>query len=185
MVSAHYEEHYRWTPNTVAGTAVCAAFLLAAIIVPAMPLAVRVPLALAAIAGGVSCVAYSTSRKVALRVDHKGVTLGGGPFRYKAKAAFFPWEDIDTVVLWWRRSTVGSVRYVSVQRRKGVPPMSPGGTGVADQPAFFLSPRPRNPAPQDLKVGGTRGMVAFRVDDTRLATAIARFAPAVLLVKLP
>jgi hypothetical protein len=180
-----YEERYRWTPNTVTGAALGAAALLAAILVPAMPLLVRMPLALAGTASTASCVAYCTSRKVAFRVDQKGVTLGGGPLWYEANTSFFPWEDVHAVVLWQRKVAPGvSVRYVSVQRHTELPPMSPAGSGVADQPAFYLSPRPQNPAPEDLKAGATRGTQAFRVDDARLAAAIATFAPIVQLIKL-
>jgi hypothetical protein len=182
---APYEERYRWTPNTVTGAALGAVALLAAILVPAMPLLVRVPLAVAGTAGAASCVAYCISRKVAIRVDQKGVTLGGGPLWYQAHTSFFPWGGVRAVVLWRREAGPGmSVRYVSVQRHTELPPMSPGGSGVADQPAFFRSPYPRNPAPEDLKAGATRGIQAFRVDDARLAAAIATFAPAVQLIKL-
>jgi hypothetical protein len=175
---APYEERYRWTPNTVTGAALGAASLLTAILVPAMPLLVRVPLALAGTGGAASCVAYSTSRKVAFRVDQKGVTLGGGPLRYEAHTSFFPWEGVHAVVLWRRTAPPRwpalrwpalrwpalrmSVWYVSVQRHTELP----------------------RPAPEDLKAGATRGMQAFRVDDARLAAAIATFAPAVKLIKL-
>jgi hypothetical protein len=194
---APYEERYRWTPNTVTGAALGAASLLTAILVPAMPLLVRVPLALAGTGGVASCVAYSTSRKVAFRVDQEGVTLGGGPLRYEADTSFFPWEGVHAVVL-WRRTTPPrwaalqwpalrwpalrmSVWYVSVQRHTELPPWAPGGPGLAgpchDRDA-------QRPVPEDLKAGATRGMQAFRVDDARLAAAIATFAPAVQLIKL-
>jgi hypothetical protein len=185
-----YEERYRWTPNTVAGAALGAASLLAAILVPALPLLVRVPLAVAGTAGAASCVACSTSGKVALRLDRKGVTLGGGPLRHQAHASFFPWEGIRAVVL-WRRAALPRwlaprwpVRYISVQRYTELPSMPPGGSGPAGQPAPRHRPEPRRPAPEDFKAGATRGMRAFRVDEARLAAAIAAFAPTVELIKL-
>ena len=182
---APYDERYRWTPNTVTGAALGAAALLAAILVPAMSLLVRGPLAVAGAAGAASCVAYCTSRKVAFRVDQEGVTLGGGPLLYQAHTTFFPWEDVQAVVLWQRKAGPGmSVRYVSVQRPTELPPMSPGGSGVVGQPAFSRSPHPQNLAPEDLKADATRSMQAFRVDDARLAAAIATFAPVVQLIKL-
>ena len=165
---APYEERYRWTPAMVTGAALGVASLLAAILVPAVPLLARVPLAVAGTAGTVSCVAYGTSGKVAFRVDHKGVTLGGGPFRYEAHTSFFPWEGVHAVVLWRRTTRRASVRYVSVQRHTEPDPGPPA------QP----------PAPEDLKAGATRGMQAFRIDDARLAAAIAAFAPAVQLITL-
>ena len=188
---APYEERYRWTADTVTGAALGAAALLAAILVPAMPLLVRVSLALAGTAGAASCVAYSTSRKVAFRVDHKGVTLGGGPLRHQAHTSFFAWEGIHAVVL-WRRAAPSRwpaarmpVRYVSVQRHTELPPMPPGGSGPAGQPGSCHGPDARRPAPDDLKAGATRGMQAFRIDDVRLTAALATFAPAVQLIKLP
>ena len=173
---APYEERYCWTPTMVTGAALGAASLLAAILAPAVPLLARVPLAVAGTAVSVSCVAYSTSRKVAFRVDQNGVTLGGGPFRYEAHTSFFPWEGVHAVVLWRRTPgrrwpmAFGSVRYVSVQRHTELRPMPHGGPGLA--------------APEDLKAGATRGMQAFRVDEPRLAAAIAAFAPAVQLITL-
>jgi hypothetical protein len=192
---APYEERYRWTPTMVTGAALGAASLLAAILAPAVPLLVRVPLAVAGTAGTVSCLAYSTSRKVAFRVDHQGITLGGGPLRYEAHTSFFPWEGVDAVVL-WRRATPGSwpalrwpalhwltlrasVRYVSVQRHTELRPAPPGRSGPAAP-----GPEEQRPAPEDLKAGATRGMQAFRVDDGRLAAAIAAFAPTVKLIIL-
>ena len=116
---------------------------------------------------------WCTSRKVAFRVDQQGVTLGGGPLQYEAHTSFFPWEGVHAVVLWRRTAPPRrpalrmsapriSVWYVSVQRHTQLP----------------------RPAPEDLKADATRGMQAFRVDDARLAAAIATFAPAVQLIKL-
>lgn len=185
-----YEERYRWTPTTVTGAALGAASLLAAILVPALPLLARVPLALAGTAGAASCVAYSTSRRVALRVDQKGVTLGGDPLWYEAHTSFFPWEGVHAIVLWRRTAAARwpvprlSVRYVSVQRHTELPSTSPGGSGLAGQAAPGQGPQAQRPAPEDLKAGATRGMQAFRVDDARLAAAIATFAPTVQLIML-
>ena len=81
-----------------------------------------------------------------------------------------------------------SVRYVSVQRHTELRPMPHGGPGLAvPGPAAEPGPGPeaQRPVPEDLKAGATRGMQAFRVDDTRLGAAIAAFAPAVQLITLP
>jgi hypothetical protein len=190
-----YEERYRWTPHTVADAALGTASLLTAIAVPAMPLVFRVPLALAGTAGVASCVAYSTSRKVAFRVDHKGVTLGGGPLRYEAHTSFFPWEGVHAVVLWRRTAPPRwpaprwpalrmSVWYVSVQRHSELAATPPGESGLSGPAGPCRDQEAQRPAPDDLKAGATRGMRAFRVDDARLAAAIATFAPTVQLIKL-
>ena len=186
-----YEERYRWTPAMVTGAVLGAASLLTAILVPAMPLLARVPLALAGTASAASCVAYGTSRKVAFRVDQKGVTLGGGPLWYETHTSFFPWEGIHAVVLWRRTASPRwlrlSVRYVSVQRYTELPPAPPGPPGQAGQAGQATAgpgEEAQRPAPEDLKAGATRGMQAFRVDDARLAAAIATFAPLVELITL-
>ena len=164
-----------------------------------MPLVARVPLALAGTAGAASCVAYSTSRKVAFRVDQKGVTLGGGPLRYEAQTSFFPWDGVRAVVLWRRAapSPWPALRW---------PALRPAGAGLVGT-AGLAQRWPRcarrhlahvgvvvsverhtelpRPAPEDLKAGATRGMQAFRVDSARLAAAIATFAPAVQLISSP
>jgi hypothetical protein len=197
---APYEERYRWTPAMVAGAALGAASLLTAILVPALPLLVRVPLALAGTAGAAGCAAYGTSRRVAFRVDQQGVTLGGGPLGYEAHTSFFPWEGVHAVVL-WRRTAPSRwaalrwaarrwparrmpARYVSVQRRTELPPAPPGRSGQASAPAACPGREAPRPAPEDLKAAATRGLQAFRVDDARLAAAIATFAPAVQLITL-
>ncbi|HEY6788314.1 MAG TPA: hypothetical protein VI365_13495 [Trebonia sp.] len=190
-----YEERYRWTPTMVADAALGAASLLTAILVPAMPLLFRVPLALAGTAGAASCVAYAASRKVAFRVDHKGVTLGGGPFRYEAHTSFFPWEGVHAVVLWRRTAPPRwpalrwpalrmSVWYVSVQRHSELAATPPGESGLSGPTRPCRDQDAQRPAPDDLKAGATRGMRAFRVDYARLAVAIATFAPTVQLIKL-
>jgi hypothetical protein len=182
---APYEERYRWTARTVAGAALGAACLVAAILVPVMSLLVRVPLAIAGTASAASCVAYCTSRKVAFRIDQKGVTLGGGPLWYQAHTSFFPWEYVHAVVLWQRKVAPGvPVRYVSLQRQTELPSTPSDGPEAATRSTARL-PDPRDPAPEDLKAGATRGVQAFRVDDARLVAALATFAPAVQLIKLP
>ena len=119
-----------------------------------------------------------SSRKVALRIDANGITLGGSPMRYKATTRVVQWCEVQRVFLWRRRP---GVRYLAVERPADAPPLSPGGAGKADRPAFYLSRNPQVPTPT-LKVGTTRGMQAFSVDDARLSNAIAHYAPTFSIV---
>lgn len=175
-----YEERYRWTRTSVTALALCSAFVLAAIAVTQMPLLLRA-LAIACFGcGAFLSVFVPVSRKVALRVDASGLTLGGNPLRYRATTRVVPWHEVQRVFLWRRRP---GVRFLSVERPANAPPLSPGGTGTADRPALYLSPDPQVPSPT-LKVGTTRGMQAFSVDDVRLSDAIAHYAPSTRIVNL-
>jgi hypothetical protein len=158
--------------------------MLLGILFTGMPMVLRIAMVAASAWGGLLSVAVPMSRRVAFRVDATGVTLGGGPFRYQTTTRVFPWEEIDRVVLWSRILPFNArVRYVSVERRAGAPPLSPGGTGKADRPALYLSPDPQLPSPR-FTVGATRGMQAFRVEDEMLAAAITACAPSVPLISL-
>ena len=183
-VPPSYEERYRWTRTAGLALAGCVAAMLLGILVAGMPVVLRIALAAVGAWGALFSIAVPVSRKVALRVDARGVTLGGGPFRYEATTRVFPWEEIERVVLWSRLLPFNArVRYVSVERRAGAPPLSPGGTGKADRPALYLSPDPQLPSAR-FTVGATRGMQAFRVDDDVLAAAITACAPSVPMIIL-
>ena len=177
-----YEERYRWTRTSGAGLAGCAVLMLTSIALPS-PLLLRVPLTALFACGAFLCVFVPLSRKVALRVDASGLTLGGNPLRYKATTRVVPWHEVQRVFLWQRNPGARylsvrypSVRYLSVERPADASPLSPGGTGTADRPPFYLSPFPQVPSPT-LRVGTTRGMQAFSVDDARLSDAIGHYAP--------
>jgi hypothetical protein len=158
----------------------CLLFVLAGIALPAMPLPLRVIIVAVFGCGAFLSVIVPVSRKVALRIDASGLTLGGNPLRYRATTRVVPWPEVQRVFLWRRRP---GVRYLGVERRPEAPPLSPGGTGKADRPAFYTSPNPQVPSPT-LKVGTTRGMQAFSVEDARLSEAIAHYAPSVGIVNL-
>jgi hypothetical protein len=175
-----YEERYRWTRTSVTALVLCSAFVLAAIAVTQMPLLLRVPVIACFGCGALFSVFVPLSRKIALRVDASGLTLGGNPLRYKSTTRVVPWHEVQRVFLWRRRA---GVRFLSVERPADAPPLSPGGTGTADRPALYLSPHPQVPSPT-LKVGTTRGMQAFSVDDARLSDAIAHYAPGTRIVNL-
>lgn len=175
-----YEERFRWTRTSVTALALCSGFVLVAIATPHMPLPLRVVTVACCAYGAFLSVIVPASRKVALRVDASGLTLGGSPLRYKATTRVVPWHEAQRVFL-WRRGP--GARYLSVERPASAPPLSPGGTGKADRRALYLAPNPQVPSPT-LKVGTTRGMHAFSIDDARLSDAIAHYAPSIIIVNL-
>ena len=175
-----YEERYRWTRPSATALALCSALVLLAIAVSQIPLLLRVLLVAFCGWGAFLSAFVPASRKTALRVDASGVTLGGNPLRYKKSTRTVPWDEVQRVFLWRRRP---GVRYLSVERPAGAALLSPGGTGKADRPAFYLARDPQVPSPT-LRVGTTRGMQAFSVDDTRLSDIIAHYAPGVSIVNL-
>ena len=174
-----YEERYHWTRASTIALTGCSVLVLVGVLAP-VPLPMRVVVVALCGSGAFLTVIVPASRKVALRIDASGITLGGNPLRYKATTRVIPWHEVQRVFLWRRRP---GVRYLGVERFADAPPLSPGGTGKADRPAFYLSANPQVPSPT-LKVGTTRGMQAFSVDDDRLSEAIAHYAPTADIVNL-
>lgn len=132
-----YEERYRWTRTTVYALAACCGFMLFAIAASQVPLLLRAIIVACFSYGAFLSVLVPASRKVALRVDASGITLGGSPLRYNATTRVVPWHEVQGVFLWRRGPRV---RYLSVERPYDAPPLSPGGTGKADRPALYLAP---------------------------------------------
>lgn len=174
---AMYEERYRWTPAVAWPLVFCTACVV--ICIPNfISLVARVPITAFGAWGIFNCIMYPASRKVAFRVDHMGVTLGGSPLRYRATTRFFAWADIEKIVLWQRIMLFGSLRYIGLERRPGAPPLSGGGTGRADKPIHLSY----SPPVTGIATGAARGLSAWRLDDDQLAAAITACAPTVQLV---
>lgn len=140
---AAYEERYRWTPTVVFGLLVCAAFVVGGVL-SSMSLVLRVLITAPGAFGAFNCITYPASRKVVFRADPEGVTLGGSPFRYQATTRFFPWAEIEKIVLWqraipltvgrWTLFSLGPLRYVGVARRPGILPYPVAGPGWLTDP---------------------------------------------------
>ncbi len=175
-----YEERYHWTQTSTTILIGCGMLMNIGALAgsPRTSVVLQVLLVAAGGCGAFFDVLYPASRKVALRVDASGITLGGSPLRYKATTRVIPWPEVQGVFLWQR----GFGRYLGVERTDEAPPLSPGGTGRADRTRSF-SADPQVP-PLTLAAGATRGMAAFSVDDARLSEAIAHYAPTVDLVVL-
>src|SRR5258708_10287242 len=179
---AAYEARYGLTPTmgwTLAGSLGCA---LAVVLVPA-PLVLRV-VAIAFFGwGSLNGLAAMVSRKIALRVDEAGITLGGSPFRYRATTHVFPWADIERIVIWrrsfpvvigrWTLFSFGSIRYVGVLRHSGAPPLPMSRARRLDWTAAG--------APV-YGIAGAKAPSAWLLDTQRLAAAVAICAPAIPVV---
>ncbi|MBB5480964.1 hypothetical protein [Micromonospora parathelypteridis] len=119
-------------------------------------------------------------RRVALRVDAAGVTLGHPPPWPSSRTAVVPWSDIEAVVLWTQRAGGTTVPYVGLLRRPGLPPL-PGSA--------------RSRGVQRMNQGVVRHVPPSVLADSRPATfwslhrasldaAVRHFAPAVEIVDL-
>lgn len=168
------------TPKTVGLLLASVLFCMAAILVP-MPMAMRV-LSLVFFGGGaIALLAVGLSRKVALRIDQSGITLGGSPLRYAATTAHVPWHDVEAVVL-WRQSLAQDLPYLGVLRPDGAPPL-PGTPGASRTGRAMAGlGRAVAGAPDDRLVASCRAINGWRVDPTELAAALLRFAGDVPLI---
>lgn len=166
-----YEERYVWTRRTtsvVIGGALAAAVAIG-VALPLVPAVIVFSGGLLAVLGAV------VLRRVALRADPAGLTLGGSRWRHRAATAFVPWADVVAVVLWHKVLPDGTLMpYVGVQRRVGAPPLAAptghrGGAAagglVPDLPADVLT--------------SSRAVAGWRLDRRALARAVAAFAPGV------
>src|SRR5487761_1143824 len=135
-----YVARYGWNRRSGSLIIGAAVFVLLALTVP-MSLALRVVTLVFFGGGALVFIAGIATRRVALRVDTSGVTLGGSPGRYGATTVLIPWADIREIVLWRQPMPYGrSVRYVGVARHKHTRPWPgrPGG-GAAKAAARALT----------------------------------------------
>jgi hypothetical protein len=145
-----YQVRYEWDRRI--WTVVCCAAVVILI-----PINLPMPLlpTIALIGGGLlvvlGCLLY---RRVALRVDAAGVTLGGAPLRYRTAATVVPWPDIVAVELWQRILPSGAlVPQLGVRRRQDETPQLT-----------------------------THAVSGFQLDRRALARAVAHHAPHILVL---
>src|SRR5580693_172824 len=119
-----YVARYGWNGRSGGLIIGAAVFVLIALTVP-MSLALRVVTLVLFGGGALVFIASIATRRVALRVDASGVTLGGSPGRYRSTTRLIPWAEIKEIVLWRQPMPYGrSMRYVGVARRKGTRPLA-------------------------------------------------------------
>ena len=114
--------------------------------------------------------AAGLSRKTALRVDARGVTLCQSPF-FRSAAAFYPWADVRRIVLWQYQR----LDFVGVQRREGAQEPTGRFTGPASRAAVKKTAPGVDP---DVALTGAAAN-SWVLDRKRLVEAVAHFAPTV------
>jgi hypothetical protein len=172
-----YVARYGWNRRSGSLVIGAAVFVLVAVTVP-MSAALRVVTLVFFGGGALVVIAAIASRRVALRVDASGITLGGSPGRYRSTTRLFPWADVREVVLWRQPMPYGrSVRYVAVARRKGAPPLA----GRRGRRAGQVTARALTPVSGNTLLA-SRAANLWRLDADRMSAAVAHFAPGVRVV---
>jgi hypothetical protein len=174
-----YVARFGWTPRDL----LLLPFSLFCAVLGAALAVTGVPLwgALTGLIGAVYLVMWTISwlsRRVALAVTAAGITLGFAPVWPASRTAFVPWSDIEAIV--WRQ-TIGytSFLFIGVQRRAGAPPLP----GSARNRLLRRINKALAPAhlPEAL-VADSRPVNFWRLDKTRLTTAVNHLAPRVQIV---
>jgi len=172
-----YVARYGWNGRSGGLIIGAAVFVLIAVTVP-MSLALRVVTLVLFGGGALVFIASIATRRVALRVDASGITLGGSPGRYRSATRLIPWADVREVVLWRQPMPYGrSVRYVAVARHKGAPPLA----GRRGRRAGQVTARALTPVSGDMLLA-SRAANLWRLDTDRMTAAVAHFAPGVRVV---
>jgi hypothetical protein len=173
-----YVARYGWNRRSGSLIVGAAVFVLLALTVP-MSLALRVVTLVFFGGGALVFIASIATRRVALRVDASGVTLGGSPGRYGATTVLIPWAGIREIVLWRQPVPYGrSVRYVGVARRKGTRPLA----GRRGQRAAKATARALTPGVSGDTLLASRAVNLWHLDTHRMAAAVAHFAPGVRVI---
>jgi hypothetical protein len=160
-----YVARYGWNRRSGSLIIGAAVFVLLALTVP-MSLALRVVTLVFFGGGALVFIASIATRRVALRVDASGVTLGGSPGRYGATTVRQPMP--------YGRS----MRYVGVARRKGTRPLA----GRRGQRAAKAAARALTPGVSGDTLLASRAVNLWHLDTHRMAAAVAHFAPGVRVI---
>jgi hypothetical protein len=172
-----YVARYGWNGRSGGLIIGAAVFVLVAVTVP-MSLALRVVTLVLFGGGALVFIASIATRRVALRVDARGITLGGSPGRYRSTTRLIPWADVREVALWRQPMPYGrSVRYVAVARHRGAPPLA----GRRGRRAGQVTARALTPVSGDMLLA-SRAANLWRLDTDRMTAAVAHFAPSVRVV---
>jgi hypothetical protein len=164
-----YVARYGWNRRSGSLIIGAAVFVLLALTVP-MSLALRVVTLVFFGGGALVFIASIATRRVALRVDASGVTLGGSPGRYRSTTCLIPWRQ----PMPYGRS----MRYVGVARRKGARPLA----GPRGQRAGKVTARALAPGVSGDTLLASRAVNLWRLDTHRMAAAVAHFAPGVRVI---
>ncbi|MQY31308.1 hypothetical protein [Nocardia aurantia] len=175
-----YEQRYSFNPKTVFLLLCAAAFVAGAILTPHMSTSARVGTLLLFGGGGLLALVSSLSRRVALRVDATGITLGGNLLRYRATTRQFPWADVEAVVL-WRQYTAAGHPWIGILRHAYAPPLSSAPAGSGGR-GLTYAVTALSGAPDGRLLQCAKGIDGWSLDIARLTAVLETVAPQVRLV---
>ncbi|MEV0246784.1 hypothetical protein AB0H76_09370 [Nocardia sp. NPDC050712] len=133
------------------------------------------------IGGGLLGLVNALSRKVALRVDRSGITIGGAPVRYQTSTRRIPWADAESVVLWKQHSSGSSVSWIGVLRRADAPPLNTARRGALSQRMSSMTATLGGvPDPRLLQCAAA--VLGWKIDTAQLAATLKKVAPDVRLI---
>ncbi|MEV8096040.1 hypothetical protein [Kitasatospora sp. NPDC085879] len=168
-----YEARYGWHRRSVVGA-------LLSLLPTALAITLHEPTwfigLIALTTGGIGFVAtavVASSRRVAVRIDHRGVTLGRVPLPTGSRTQTVPWENIEGIRVWHLRmgdSMRSRGQYISLQRSAGSPPL-------VGHPDYL---RPKTVAAE--LPPASKKLSWAELDPVRLQAAVTAFAPGVRLV---
>ncbi|MEU0539838.1 hypothetical protein ABZ319_08195 [Nocardia sp. NPDC005978] len=119
-----YEERFGFTAKSVLLLVGTAVLTLSAVFVSDRG-AVFTISCVALFGGGfVLILINSLSRKVAIRVDERGITLGGPPLKYEAQTHRVEWNDVAVVSLWRERTGIAGGVNIGILRISATPPQT-------------------------------------------------------------
>ncbi len=172
-----YVARYGWNRRSGRPVILTLVFVLLIIVLP-MPLAARVVTGVFFGGALLFFLGMIATRRVALRVDASGVTLGGYAMRYRSTTSLVPWADIKEITLWRQQMPRGrSMPYVGLTRREGA--QSAGrrhGRRAGNMTAPALAPDVDGTATE------SRPVNLWQLDAQRLAASVAHFAPGIRVV---
>ncbi|MGW3666533.1 hypothetical protein [Streptomyces sp. NPDC005141] len=171
---AAYVARFGWTGRTVLMTLISLAFFGCAFL-PNASLGMAVLVGAFGLVGLMVFTVAALSRKVALRIDEQGVTLGAGPLPVGYKTDVVPWKDIVSVVLWTQHVGRQKMPYIGLQRRQGSPPLP----GLSYGPRLKRINESLVPHVSPEIVEASRPINLWNLDRLRLESAVATFAPEV------
>ncbi|WP_282778035.1 MULTISPECIES: hypothetical protein [unclassified Nocardia] len=170
-----YEVRFGFTVRDVSTIAVCAGFALVGFL-PDCPLLLRIA-CLGFFGGGGLVYLYkilsmTLSRRIALRVDHTGITLGESPILGDRQGAVsLPWAQVTSVAVVTEPGRYPLTYICLTTRERSSTLPNPPGSWSEGGPDF------RTPLPGLFSV--SRRIIGWEVNRTRLEHAVKRYAPEV------
>lgn len=172
-----YEERYRLTGRAALGLAVSILLIGLSFMGHSPVIFLPIGIILAVLIAQGAGVIDLARRKIALRVDDTGITLGAVPDKLtvrRGSALFIPWADVERIILFpvYPHGSSGRapVQCIGVQRQAGAEPLLWGNEQA-----------PGCPVPR-VAAWATRKITGWRLDRDRLAAVTAAAAPEVSIL---